>query len=134
MQKTKSGISVGAMGAVIYFSALLGGYIPLFLLSGLILLKEDNSWLKKTVFKAAVFMLVFSGLGAVVDMLNEILDIFNNLFQWELEIPLNLDYVMKDIISISKTIIFSVSGFRALGQSDIPIKTIDNAVDSENQN
>lgn len=128
MQKSKSGIALGAMGAVVYFSALLGGYIPLFLLSGYIFIKEDSKWLKKAVFKAIALMLVFSGLGAVIDMLNEILGIFNNLFSWDMEIPLGLDYVLKNIISISKTVLFSVLGFKALGLGDIPIQTIDNAV------
>lgn len=128
MQKSKSGIALGALGAVVYFSALLGGYIPLFLLSGYIFIKEDSKWLKKAVFKAIVLMLVFSGLGAVIDMLNEILGIFNNLFSWDMEIPLGLDYVLKNIISISKTVLFSVLGFKALGLGDIPIQTIDNAV------
>lgn len=128
MHKTKSGISLGAMGAVVYFSALLGGYIPLFLLSGYIFIREDSKWLKKAAFKAAVLMLVFSGLGAVIDMLNEILGIFNSLFSWDLEIPLDLDYVLGNIISITKTVLFSLLGFKALGQGDIPIQTIDNAV------
>lgn len=128
MQKTKSGIAIGAMGAVVYFSALLGGYIPLFLLSGYIFIKEDSKWLKKAAFKAVALMLVFSGLGAVIDMLNEILGIFNSLFSWELEVPLDLDYVLGNIISISKTVLFSLLGFKALGQGDIPIQTIDNAV------
>lgn len=128
MQKTKSGIAIGAMGAVVYFSALLGGYLPLFLLSGYIFIKEDSKWLKKAAFKAIVLMLVFSGLGAVIDMLNEILGIFNSLFSWDMEIPLDLDYVLGNIISIAKTVLFTILGFKALGQGDIPIQTIDNAV------
>lgn len=131
MQKTTSGIKAGALGAVIYFSALLGGYIPLFLLSGYIFLKESNSWLKRAAFKAIVLMLVFSGLIAVIDMLNEILGIFNSLFMLELEIPLELDRVLENIVSIAKTIIFAILGFRALGQEDVRIQTIDNAICSE---
>lgn len=128
MKKTKAGISIGAFGAVVYFSALLGGYIPLFLLAGYIFLKEDNVPLKRAAFKAISLMLVFSALGAVVDMLNEILGIFNCLLEWEMEIPLNLDRVFKNTISIAKTILFSILGFKALEQKDVPIQTIDNAL------
>lgn len=131
MQKTKSGIKTGALGAVIYFSALLGGYIPIFLLSGYIFLRESNSWLKRAAFKAIALMLVFSGLIAVIDMLNEILGVFNNLFTLELEIPLNLDIVLKNLVSIAKTITFAILGFKALGQKDVRIQTIDNAICSE---
>lgn len=128
MQKTRSGISAGAMGALIYFSALLGGYIPLFLISGFVFLKEKSPFLKKTAFKAIVLMLVFSGMGAIIDMLNEILGIFSNLFSWELDIPLNIDTVLKYFISISKTVLFSVLGFMAAGQKDIPFQNIDNSI------
>lgn len=128
MDKTRSGISIGAAGAVIYFSALLGGYTPLFLLGGLIFLREESKWLKKAVFKAVVLMLFFSALIAVVDTLNEILGVFNNLFEWDLEIPLNFDRVIKNVISIAKTVFFSILGFMALGQKDIPVATIDSAI------
>ena len=47
MQKTKIGISVGVMGAVMYFASLFGGYIPMLLLAGYIFLKEENIWLQK---------------------------------------------------------------------------------------
>ena len=52
MQKTKIGISVGVMGAVMYFASLFGGYIPMLLLAGYIFLKEENIWLRKAAFKA----------------------------------------------------------------------------------
>lgn len=128
MEKTKSGIYIGAAGAIIYFSALLGGYIPLFLLSGYIFLKEDSGWLKKAAFKAIALMLVFSAMGAFIDMLNEFLDIFNSIFEWDLEVPLNIDYALKNAVSITKTVVFSILGFRAFWKKDLPIKSIDNAV------
>ncbi len=52
MQKTKIGISVGVMGAVMYFASLFGGYIPMLLLAGYIFLKEENIWLRKAAFNA----------------------------------------------------------------------------------
>ena len=47
MQKTKIGISVGVMGAVMYFASLFGGYIPMLLLAGYIFLREENIWLSR---------------------------------------------------------------------------------------
>ena len=35
MQKTKLGITIGMLSAVVYFTALAGGYLALFLLVGL---------------------------------------------------------------------------------------------------
>ena len=73
MQKTKIGISVGVMGAVMYFASLFGGYIPMLLLAGYIFLKEENIWLRKAAFKAVALMLVFSACGAVISSVNDIL-------------------------------------------------------------
>lgn len=131
MQKTKIGLTVGVMGAVVYFSALLGGYIPMFLLAGYIFFKEDNIWLRKAAFKAIALLLVFSAMGAVINSVNEFLGVFNNLFDWDLEIPLNLDYVLRDIISLAKTILFAILGFRAFGQGDVAISTIDKAIKND---
>ena len=41
MQKTKLGITIGMLSALVYFVALVGGYTPLFLLVGYILLFEE---------------------------------------------------------------------------------------------
>lgn len=126
-QKTKTGIAIGAAGAIVYFAAMLGGYTPLFILGFYIFLREDSLWLKKAVFKAVVLMLVFSAMCAVVDTLNEILGIFNNIFELELEIPLGIDVALKNAVSIAKTVLFSVLGFRAVWKKSVKISTIDNA-------
>lgn len=128
MQKTKIGISVGVMGAVMYFASLFGGYIPMLLLAGYIFLKEENIWLRKAAFKAVALMLVFSACGAVISSVNDILGIFNSLFDWSLEIPLELDYVLSRIIDLVKVIMFAVLGFRVFSQGDVAISTIDKAI------
>ena len=42
MQKTRFGISVGLMGAAIYFVGLFGGYAAMLLLAGDVLLFGEN--------------------------------------------------------------------------------------------
>mgnify|MGYP000780373230 FL=1 len=123
MQKTKIGISVGVMGAVMYFASLFGGYIPMLLLAGYIFLKEENIWLRKAAFKAVALMLVFSACGAVISSVNDILGIFNSLFDWSLEIPLELDYVLSRIIDLVKVIMFAVLGFRAVSYTHLTLPT-----------
>ena len=46
MDKTKLGISQGMLGAAVYFSAALLGYISLFIIGGYILMVEKTEWLK----------------------------------------------------------------------------------------
>ena len=50
MQKTKLGLTVGLVGAGLYFLGLFS-FIPAFLLAAYVLLMEDNEWLKKTAVK-----------------------------------------------------------------------------------
>ena len=111
-----------------YFASLFGGYIPMLLLAGYIFLREENIWLRKAAFKAVALMLVFSACGAVISSVNDILGIFNSLFDWSLEIPLELDYVLSRIIDLVKVIMFAVLGFRAFSQGDVAISTIDKAI------
>ena len=77
--KAKLGISVGLLGAAVYFSALFGGYIPVFLLVGYVLLFEENEWLKKSAVKAAVLMVSISVLLAVIGLIPDLLSWINTL-------------------------------------------------------
>ena len=129
MQKTKLGLSVGVCGAVIYFTAILGGFIPLVIMAGYVFLKEENIWLRKAAFKAIALALVFSGLTTAVNCIDDVLGIFNSLFDLSLRLPLNLDYVLKEIINLAEIVIFAILGFKAFGQGDLSIPTIDAAMD-----
>ena len=60
MQKTKVGISVGMIGAAVYFAGLFGGYIAVIILAGYILLCEENEWLRRSAVKAVALLMVFS--------------------------------------------------------------------------
>ena len=68
MKKTKLGISVGLLGAAIYFMGLFSGYLVVVLLAGYVLLCEDNEWLKKSAVKAVSVMALFSFLITVVNL------------------------------------------------------------------
>ncbi len=57
VQKTKLGISVGLLGAAIYFMGLFSGYMVAVLLAGYVLLFEENEWLKKSAVKAIAVVL-----------------------------------------------------------------------------
>ena len=54
MQKAKLGISVGLLGAAIYFTSLFSGYLVPVILTGYVLLFEENDWLRKNAVKAMV--------------------------------------------------------------------------------
>lgn len=69
MQKTKLGISVGLLGAALYFMGLFSGYMVTVLLAGYVLLFEDNEWLRKAAVKAISVMVLFSFVSAIVNLI-----------------------------------------------------------------
>ena len=78
MQKTKLGMSIGLLSAVIYFTALFGGYIPLFMIAGYVLIFEQNDWLKRVCFKAVILLIAFSMITAIVGILPNLMNSFSN--------------------------------------------------------
>lgn len=81
MEKTKLGLSVAVMGAIVYLTALFGGYTPLLLVAGYILIVEESTQLKKTAITAFLLMLVFSAVNFVIGLLPDILDMFYSFLQ-----------------------------------------------------
>ena len=73
MEKTKLGISIEMLGAILYISVALFGYFGLLVVGGYVLLVEKQEWLKKCVIKAVVLMLGFSLLSTVISIIPKIL-------------------------------------------------------------
>lgn len=69
MQKTKLGVTVGLLGAAVYFSALFASYIPVIMIAGYILLAEENEWLRKAVIKAVVLLMSIEVFLAIVSLI-----------------------------------------------------------------
>ena len=150
--KTKLGISAGMMGAILYFTALFGGYVPLFIAAGYVLIKEENTFVRKAAFKSTVLLLFFSAVSTLLSSFNEILSIIGNLFDTfiivipaiitfihykvnKLEISVisktDSDDIFNSIISLIKTVVFVIFGIMAFKQEDIRIPPIDDAIDKK---
>ena len=129
--KTKLGISAGMMGAILYFTALFGGYVPLFIAAGYVLIKEENTFVRKASFKSTILLLFFSAVSTLLSSFNEILSIIGNLFDTFIKVPLNFDDIFNSIISLIKTVVFVIFGIMAFKQEDIRIPPIDDAIDKK---
>ena len=129
--KTKLGISAGMMGAILYFTALFGGYVPLFIAAGYVLIKVENTFVRKAAFKSTVLLLFFSAVSTLLSSFNEILSIIGNLFDTFIKVPLNFDDIFNSIISLIKTVVFVIFGIMAFKQEDIRIPPIDDAIDKK---
>ena len=80
MNKTKLGISTNLFAFIAIFVTLWSGFIPALLITGYALIKEEDLWLKKTVVKGLVVVLLFSLATALVGFIPNIIDFINDIF------------------------------------------------------
>lgn len=133
MQKTKLGITVGALGAITYFTGFFSGYLVAIILAGYVLLFEENAWLKRSVVKAIVLMAFFSIVRTIlnlipdaIDIISDIVLIFNGSFA--LIKVSQIISALLGIINIIEKVLFLGLGFKALSQGTIVIPFIDSKV------
>ena len=132
MQRTRLGISVGLLGAALFFAGLIG-ILPLLLLVGYVLLLEENVWLKRTAIKVAAIVLSFAVVSAILgfgDNLYSVLHALWSLGGGQLSMAWYHDIlsILKNIVWVAQTVILLIGGFRALRQGSIPVKPIDRTI------
>lgn len=135
MQKTKLGVKIGTLSAVVYLAAIFGGMIPLFLLVGYILLKEENDWLKRVCYKAVTIMLISSVLCKIVRLIPSALSIiasfvslFNGVFSYG--VVNSLAGIIVSIINYTTDILFLVLAFKAYKMQDLKVVKIDELMEN----
>lgn len=134
MQKTKLGISVGLLGAIVCFAAFFSGYLAAIVLMGYILLFESNEWLRKIAVKAVVILVAFSVLDAVVGLIPDAIDLIDSLFgifgkSFSIGFLSSLVSLVRNALDILEKLIFLVLGFKALSQGSVAVGPIDGIVD-----
>ena len=137
MAKTKLGISVGLLGAGIYFLGLLG-ILPAVLLAGYALISEQDEWLKKTAVKAIAVMLFFAVLLAIIAVFNHLWGVlvdFVRIVYSRFSVTA-IDWILSSSHRILQTIGLSVYiflGIRALHGKSIPLGPLDKLIDKHMQ-
>lgn len=132
--KTKLGVNIEIFGALIYFVALFGGYVPLFLLAGYVLLMEENEWLKKTAVKAVATLTVIYMWINVVDFIPDVLSwlgtlsaVFEGSFDYS-KIS-QIISVVTGALGLYKTCIFLLLGVSALQSKTLKVPGVDKMVE-----
>lgn len=134
MQKTKLNISVGLLGAIIYFSCIFGGYSAIFILAGYVLLFEDNEWLRKTCLKAILLLITFSTLSALLNLIPNTIYIINSIVSIigitisTSSLTTLFDAIIR-AIAIIQNVIFILIGIKALNQGTLSIPFVDSLLD-----
>ncbi len=125
--KAKLGISVGLLGALTYFAALFGGWIPVLLILGYVLLFESNIWLKKAVLNAAIIMIFFALIDYVIGFVPQFINLIDdmlNIFEEDLANPdwlLALRNFFWSLTEIIREILLILLGILAISQRTITL-------------
>lgn len=132
MEKTKLGITVGLMGAAIYFMGLIS-IVPMILLAGYVLLLENNEWLKKAAVKAVAIYVVFAIIPILLGLVGNVFGILNIVVGWlpgtfRFEVIGSIDYLLMSAVDLVRTLVFLVCGFTAMSQGSIKVGLIDKIV------
>lgn len=98
MQKSKLGISVGLLGALLYIMGLINT-LGLIVMVGYVLLAEEDLWLKKTGVKALMISLGFSLLSILISSGDDVFGILNTILGWS-RIPFLSSFYFKYPFSV----------------------------------
>lgn len=134
MQKAKLGISVGLLGAAIYFTALFNGYLLPVILAGYVLLFEENEWLRKSAIKAVSVLIAFSLLVEALCLIPDVIGFIGDILAiFGLDFYIGfLSRIVQAIVSglnIIKTVLFICLGLKALNQGTISVPVVDQIVE-----
>lgn len=136
MEKTKLGISVGLLGALVFAS----GYTSLTVLAlvgGYVLLKEENSTLKKYVVYAAALLIAFLAASMCISAIETVFD-FLNFNSWMTSVDglstvyrviMALFETLTDILYIAEILVFGFLALMALAGKEIKIAFLDKLVE-----
>ena len=134
MEKTKLGISIGLMGAIMWLVCYFGGIVPSLLLAGYILMAENNEWLKKLSVKAVVLMFVFSLLPSILYLLPNMISCIDGLVgifggSFYLSFVSNLVSFIITILDLIEKLVFILFAALSFMQITFPVPVIDAFVD-----
>ncbi len=117
--KTKLGISVSFMSALLYFGGLFGGYVVLALMAGYVLLKEEDIFLKRVAVKSVVICVGCSVLSGIIGLLPNLYSIISTLLDvFGADIPgtalVSLSNFLQYLVTFAKSVVLLYLGGAAL--------------------
>ena len=137
MEKTKIGISVALMSAIVCLLGYYGGYTVAVLVLGYVLLVEQSAALKRLAVKVLAVMLAFSLLNTLVGLIPDIVSLFRSLIyifdeyffvenydNW-LDRLFNFLY---SVIALVKMVVFLLMGIHALAGKEVKVPVLDKAL------
>lgn len=133
MEKAKLGISIGLLGAAVYFMGLINT-TGLIIIAGYILLVEANPWLRKCAVKALAILFIFALIPVALSFVTDILSFINSVIngfggEASLRWPLGIDNWVNIAAGFIEKVLLVILGVTALSQGSVAVGPIDKMVD-----
>lgn len=123
-------ISPALLGAVLYFSALFGGYLCTFALALYVLLCETDAFVRRAAVKAPAVMVSFSVLTTLIYLLPDtvnVINVFVSLFGGSFYVGFlsSLANVLAVIVDFVRKVLLLWLGVQALKRTDVHVPFVD---------
>jgi RNA polymerase subunit RPABC4/transcription elongation factor Spt4 len=130
---TKIGVSAGLVAAAAYFLGMVGGWVPVVLIAGYVLVAESNEWLRMSVIKAVGVCVFFAIISTLVGLIPNMITIINNLASifrgsFSIAVVSRIVTAFNSIWSFLERLLLLLLGFRALQQDTISFGPIDGLI------
>lgn len=132
MEKSKLGISVGLLSALTFLTGYLG-ITAMVLVVGYILIREENTTLKKNAVGTVVLYLAFLAISLCIGILDNVVDVFNfgGWMYGTLMYTITNGFIstLNCIVSIAEKVVFGLLAVFALLGKEVKIPLIDKFVE-----
>lgn len=132
MEKSKLGISVVLLSALTFLSGYFGITV-LVLVTGYVLIREENVSLKKNAVGTIVLYLAFSALSLCIGLLDNVFDLFN-FGNWMsgmgmYKITTGFISTLNTLVYIAEKVVFGLLALFALMGKEVKIPLVDKFVE-----
>ena len=134
MQKSKLGLPAGIMAAIMYLTALFGGYAPALLVAGFILLCEEENFIRRAAVKTLSVLVICSLLNVLIYLIPDIVGIFQSLLNiftvhFSTSFLDNSSSMLNQSLSLIKTLFLVLMAVLALFGKTIDLKALNKWAD-----
>lgn len=131
MEKSKIGVSVGLLGAMMFFMGTIN-ILAAIIIAGYVLIKEENQWLKKAAVKMLIVIATFGVLLSCMNLVDNVLDVINVMINWftykNIRLPLGIDNIYRYACYFIEDALLLLLGFKALSMGTVKLGFFDKII------
>lgn len=131
MEKSKIGVSVGLLGAMMFFMGTIN-ILAAIIIAGYVLIKEENQWLKKAAVKMLIVIAAFGVLLSCMNLVDNVLDVINVMINWftykNIRLPLGIDNIYRYACYFIEDALLLLLGFKALSMGTVKLGFFDKII------